>query len=396
MGTDEGTGAGPAVLNGAGPDAPLAGVKVVEIAGLGAASFAVSMLGYFGAEIIRIDRPPARQQKGQHHTIAPVRDRRSIRIDLRTDRGASIAVALAGRADIVVEGFRPGVAERLGVGPDECMQRNSRLVYARSTGWGQDGPLASSAGHDLNYLAISGALYSFGPPDGPPAWPLNLLADYAAGGTTLAFGLLVALHRARATGRGEVIDAAMLDAVTMAMTRLYARLSTGEWSESRGSNQDDGAAPFYNVYRTSDGKFLAVGAVEPQFFGQLLECLGLNSAELPAQFDRARWPEVKEVFAARISMLTREEWVKRAKDYDACISPVLAPSEAIEHPHARSREAFIKAGGGIVPRPAPRFQSFQPSVSDPCLPGDSSREILGELGLASEEADELFQLGVVS
>jgi len=310
----------------------------MELAGIGPAPYACMLLADAGADVLCVDRAggtAARSTEEPHWDLLN-RSRRSAAVDLRNPEGVALVLDLVVQADALVEGWRPGVAERLGVGPETCLERNPRLVYGRMTGWGQQGPLAQSAGHDIDYIALCGALWSIGRHSEPPVPPLNLVGDFGGGGMLLAFGLLVGLLEGRASGRGQVVDAAMVDGAASLMTMTYALHRLGWWREDRGVNFIDTGAPFYEVYETSDGKWVAVGALEPQFYAELLEVMGLDSEELPAQMDRDRWPEVKERFAEVFRARSRDEWSEIFSGTDACGAPVLSPWEAHVHPHTPS------------------------------------------------------------
>ena len=382
----------------AGPPAgtgPLREVRVVELAGQGPGPFACMLLADMGAEVIRVERAgpvsPERRRADVHG-----RGRRSIAIDLKDQRGVDIVLDLLDTADVLVEGFRPGVAERLGLGPKECLARNRRLVYGRVTGWGQDGPLAGLAGHDINYLAFSGALHAIGPAGGDPAVPLNLVADYG-GGAFLVIGVLAALLEARDTGTGQVVDAAMVDGVAAMMAPFYAMAAIGTWSEERGTHLLDSGAHFYGVYRTADDRWVAVGAIEPQFYRVLMTLLDIDTDTVPAQMDRATWAALRarlaEVFATR----DRDAWVSHFAGHEACFFPVLSMNETTRHPHARARAMFEEINGVPHPRPAPRFSSTGPLPARPIEElGDSTDELLRRIGRAQTQIAALRADGVVA
>lgn len=333
---------------------PLAGVKVVEIASLAPAPFGCMILADLGAEVLRVDRA------GSGRGIVPPpgildRGRQTVAVDLKSPDGVGVVRELVANADVFVEGFRPGVAERLGIGPDELLGVNPKLVYGRMTGWGQDGPLAQRAGHDINYIAISGALEPIGRAGQRPHAPQNLLADFAGGGLMLALGIVSALHERNTSGQGQVVDAAMVDGAALLTTFLHGMHANGMWDGERGTNTLDGAASFYDTYQTSDGKFMAVGAVEPQFYAELLDLLGLSEPTLPFQLDAGAWPDMKKLIGDTFAQKTRAEWTAIFADSDACVSPVLSPWEAHEHPHNQARNAFVEVSGTLQPAPAPRF-----------------------------------------
>src|SRR5215211_743357 len=341
---------------------PLQGVRVVELASIGPGPFCAMLLADLGAEVLAVDRP-ATGQGGWPALFA--RGRRRVAVDLKHPEGPGLVLDLVAGADALVEGFRPGVAERLGIGPDACLARNPRLVYGRVTGWGQEGPLAGSAGHDIDYIALAGALHPVGPADGPPVPPLNLLGDFGGGGMLLALGVVAALLEAARSGRGQVVDAAMVDGAALLTTQLHELLAAGLWTDRRGANLLDGGAPFYGVYETADGRHLAVGALEPQFWAELLERLGLDAAELPAQLDRNGWPELRERLAALFRTRPRDEWCELLAGTDACVAPVLGLGEAPAHRHNRARGTFVDVGGVVQPAPAPRFSRTPPGPPQP-------------------------------
>jgi alpha-methylacyl-CoA racemase len=377
---------------------PLEGIRVVELAAIGPAPYGVMLLADLGAEVVRIDRAAAaRGQLGAEASMVGLsRNRRSIGVDLKTEAGRELVLRLVADADVLVEGFRPGVAERLGIGPEECRTTNPRLVYARMTGWGQEGPLAERAGHDLDYAAIAGALHTVGRAHEPPPPPVNYLADFGGGGTFLAIGVLAALLERGRSGEGQVIDVAMVDGAASQTAFLHGLLALGAWSTERGANLLDGGAPFYDTYRCADGRFLAVGALEPQFFAELCQTLGIEPADLP-QHDRDAWPAQRERLAALIATKPRDEWAAIFEGTDACVAPVLDLSEAPEHPHNVARQAFVEVGGVPQPAPAPRFSRTPGRVDrDPPRPGEHTDEILKELGLDDTSVEALRASGVVA
>ncbi|MGI6873640.1 CaiB/BaiF CoA transferase family protein [Amycolatopsis sp. 3B14] len=332
---------------------PLNGLRVVEFAGLGPAPFAAMMLADAGAEIVRIDRPGSDRDGGILD-----RGRRTVHLDLKSDDGLARARELITSADVLIEGFRPGVMERLGLGPRACAELNPRLVYGRMTGWGQDGPLAAKAGHDINYLAVTGALRSIARRGQAPVPPLNLVGDYGGGGMLLAFGLLAALRERDATGRGQVVDAAMVDGVSLLMSGIWQRVADGRWQPEPGTNDIDTGAPFYDVYETADGEYLAVGSMEPQFYERLVRALGLDPARLPDQWDRESWPATKKLFAEIFAGRTRAEWAEVFEPLDACVTPVLSMTEAAADPHLTARSTLRVDGDRVEPAPAPRISSI--------------------------------------
>jgi alpha-methylacyl-CoA racemase len=342
---------------------PLNGVKVVEFAGIGPGPFCCMLLSDMGADVVRIDRKGGR---GPFKNDIPARGRRSIALDLKDAADVKLALALTEKADVVIEGFRPGVMERLGLGPDEALQRNPKLIYGRMTGWGQSGPLAEAAGHDLNYIAISGALHAMGRKGEPPAPPLNLVGDYGGGSLYLAMGVCAALFEAARSGKGQVVDAAITDGAASLMSVIYGLRASGIWSDDRDANLLDGGAPFYDVYETKDGKFVAIGSLEPQFYALLLEKLGLSGdPAFAAQMDRSAWPAMSEKVAAAIKTKTRDEWTALMEGTDVCFAPVLSMEEAPRHSHNVARETFVELAGVSQPAPAPRFSRTPGAVQGP-------------------------------
>jgi alpha-methylacyl-CoA racemase len=381
----------------------------LEIAGLGAAPFGVMMLADAGADVLRIDRligpagagarpgedPSSLIERGRRGN-AVGRSRRSVAVDLKHLEGVRLVLDLASRADIVVEGFRPGVAERLGIGPEPCLEANPALVYGRLTGWGQDGDLAGQAGHDINYLAVSGTLSLIGAPDGAPVVPLNLVADFGGGGMVLAFGVLAALTEARATGRGQVVDAAMVDGAASLATYIHSMRAAGTWVDRRGANVLDGGAPFYGVYVTADGGYMAVGAIEAKFYQQLLVGLGLSGADLPGQLDRVRWGELRRAIAGAFAARPTAHWAEVFATLDACVTPVVTAGNAPDHPHLRARATFIDVDGAVQPAPVPRYQRPAAPPTGPVGPGVGGAEALAEWGIDADRLAALAQAGCVS
>lgn len=366
---------------------PLAGLTVVEFAGIGPAPFAAMLLADMGAEVIQVDRTAAGSSWIPGFMA---RGRRRISVDLKHPDGLGLAMRLVERADIVIEGFRPGVAERLGVGPEECLARNARLVYGRMTGWGQEGPLAHTAGHDIDYLAISGALWPIGSGDRPPPPPLNLVGDFGGGAMFLVVGLLAAVHEARVSGIGQIVDASMVDGSALLTTMFHEMRASGLWEDERGANLLDGGAPFYTTYATADGGYMAVGALEPRFYAELLDGLGLGEADLPAQMDRSGWSVLRERFALVFAKKTRAEWEAVFGGTDACVSPVLSWEEAPHHPHNVARGLFVTTGEGLMPGPAPRFSRTPGALAgEKSPPGAQTDEILAELGLSPADIEAL-------
>ena len=355
---------------------PLSGLRVLELAAIGPVPFAARLLGDLGADVVRVERPRRGAVAEALNVEAMSRGQRSVGIDLKTPDGVSAALSLVEQADVLLEGFRPGVAERMGIGPDRCRERNARLVYGRMTGWGQQGPLAQAAGHDINYLALSGVLHSLGPADGPPLPPHNLVADYGGGGMLLAVGVLAALVERSRSGSGQVVDAAMVDGAALLMSLMFVLRGMGRFSLDRGGNMLDGSAPFYRTYKTSDDKYVAVGAVEPQFFGALLE--GLGRPDLAAsQYDPAAWPQLTQVLSGVFASQTRDHWASTFDGSDACVTPVLTLDEAPHHPHSTARAAFVSDAHGHQPAPAPRFDrtgTARPAAAP--VPGEHTTTVL--------------------
>jgi alpha-methylacyl-CoA racemase len=377
---------------------PLTGVRVIEVAGIGPGPFAAMVLADMGADVVRVDRPTtANASRGVASASNPVgRGRRSVVIDLKQPAASELVLRLVESADALIEGFRPGVAERLGIGPEACLARNPRLVYGRITGWGQDGPLAARAGHDINYIALAGTLGAIGRAGDTPVPPLNLLGDYGGGGMLLVVGVLAGIIEAARSGRGQVVDAAMVDGAALLATVIHGFRAAGDWRDERGVNVLDTGAHFYEVYETADGGFLAVGAIEPQFYDQLLERIGLDREGLAAQSDRAEWPALKERFAAVFRTKTRDEWSAIFEGSDACVTPVLSMAEVATHPHLRARETFREIDGVLQPGPAPRF-ARTPCGNErpPPRPGQHTQEVLLESGLTEEEITVLSRSGTI-
>jgi alpha-methylacyl-CoA racemase len=375
---------------------PLNGIRVVEIASLAPAPFGCMILSDLGADVVRVDR--AGQPGGSTRTPAdPLsRGRRSVGINLKDPAGVGLLLRLAEQADVLVEGFRPGVAERLGFGPHVCAERNPRLVYARMTGWGQEGPLALAAGHDIDYIAVSGALHPIGRAGERPVPPLNLVGDFGGGGLLLALGVLAALLERERSGLGQVVDAAMVDGSALLTSFLYGLRASGAWQDERGVNLLDGGAPFYDTYRTADGRYVAVGALEPKFYAELLAGLGLSADDLPGQYDRAGWPVLRQRFAELFATRTRDQWAEAFTGSDACVAPVLSPAEAPDHPHNTARGTFADIGGLVQPAPAPRFgRSPAGPPSPPPRPGADTDTVLAGLGCSPDEIAALRAAGTV-
>jgi alpha-methylacyl-CoA racemase len=377
---------------------PLDGVRVVELAGIGPGPFAGMMLADMGAEVVRVERADAVRDPipdGPGWDVLQ-RSRRSIALDLKHPEGVAVLLRLVEQADALIEGFRPGVMERLGIGPDECLARNPGLVYGRMTGWGQDGPMAPAAGHDINYISLAGALAHFGRFGEPPTPPLNLVGDFGGGGMLLAFGIVCALLEARGSGRGQVVDAAMVDGAAVMMTMFWGFKHIGLFDdERRGENLLDTGAHFYDVYRCGDGKYVSIGSIEPSFYAELLRILGLDhDPEFAQQLDRDLWPVLKGRLERVFVTKTRDEWCALMEGTDVCFAPVLTMSEAAEHPHNVARAVFIDVGGVTQPAPAPRFSRSRPEhPRPPAQAGRHTREVLGVWGLDEKEIEALFDVG---
>jgi alpha-methylacyl-CoA racemase len=377
---------------------PLEGIRIVEIAGIGPGPFCGMMLADLGAEVLRVDRAEAARQPrrpGPNQDFL-ARGRHSIAVDLKHERGVDVVLRLVERADALIEGFRPGVMERLGLGPDVCLGRNPRLVYGRMTGWGQDGPLAKAAGHDLNYIALTGALHAIGRPDSPPPPPLNLVGDFGGGGLLLAYGIVCALLERGRSGKGQVVDAAMVDGASALMAIIYGAHAAGWWQDERMSNMLDGGAHFYDCYETQDGKYVSIGSIEPQFYRELLEKTGLAGEDLPHQMDRSGWPKLKERLAAVFKTKTRDQWCEIMEGSDVCFAPVLSLTEAPEHPHLRARGTFVDVDGAQQPGPAPRFSRTPGRIErlGP-HPGEHTDAALEAWGFAGEEVSALRDAGAI-
>jgi alpha-methylacyl-CoA racemase len=378
---------------------PLDGLRVVEMGGIGPAPFAGALLGDLGADVLRIDRIA---KPGATPDLPPRfdfynRNKRSVAFDLKQPQAVAAVLDLVAKADALIEGFRPSVMERLGLGPEVCHAINPRLVYARMTGWGQQGPIAQEAGHDINYLALTGALHCLGDADRPPPPPLNLVADLGGGALYLVVGLLAAAMEARQSGRGQTIDVAMIDGVTHLMSAFQAFRQQGSWTGRRSDNIVDGGAPFYGSYATSDGKFVAVGAIEPQFYASLLKVMGLEGEPLPDQNDRSAWPQMRQRFAKVFATRTRDEWVAIAAGRDACLAPVLTIDEAPLHPQVQTRDVYASFDGVRHPSPAPRFSRTLSTLhTPPPAPGRNSRQALADWGIARDQIVALEAAGAMA
>ena len=374
---------------------PLSGFTIIELAGIGPGPMGGMMLGDMGADVIRVDRAtaaPSRMVKREHNVHG--RSRRSVSVDLQKQEGQEIVRRLAAKADGLIDPFRPGVAERLNIGPDECLKLNPRLIYCRMTGWGQEGPLAKAAGHDINYIALTGLLSAIGRKGDKPALPLNLVGDYGGGGMLLAFGMVCGLLEAQRSGKGQVVDVAMTDGAGLLFGSIAGLHASGYWTDERGTNLLDSGSHFYDVYETADGKYVSIGSIEPQFYAILLDKLGLAGADLPAQMDRSAWPELKERFTALFKTKTREEWCQIMEGTDICFAPVLGIGEASQHPHNQARQAHVNVEGGWQPAPAPRFSRTVPEVQGAAPErGSQTDEVLAQAGYSAREIEALRQSG---
>ncbi|MDM9560504.1 CaiB/BaiF CoA transferase family protein [Bordetella petrii] len=373
---------------------PLNGLRILELAGIGPGPFCAMMLADLGAEVIRIDRK-APGFLGGGGTIVD-RGRRSLALDIKQPDATAIVLDLVESSDALIEGFRPGVMERLGLGPDVCLARNPRLVYGRMTGWGQTGPLAQAAGHDLNYIAITGALCAMGHADRPPTPPLHLLGDIGGGGMMLALGIVSAVFEARQSGQGQVVDAAICDGVSTLATAYHGMLASGKWTLDRQANMLDGGAPFYGCYACADGKFISIGAIEPQFYALLLERCGLDDPDFQAQWDRAAWPALRGKLERLFATRTRQQWCELLEGSDACFAPVLDFEEARAHPHHRARNSFQETDGIVHPAPAPRFSRTQGAPGPVTRAGQHTDALLAELGHSADDIARLRQRGVIA
>jgi alpha-methylacyl-CoA racemase len=376
---------------------PLGGIRLIEIAGIGPGPMAGMMLGDLGADVIRVDRvrPSGPERFSDPRHAVHHRSRRSIAVDLRKPGAAEIVLRLAAGADGLMEPFRPGVAERLGIGPEPCLARNPRLVYGRMTGWGQYGPLAKAAGHDINYIALTGALYAIGPAGGKPVPPLNLVGDFGGGGMLLALGMVCGLLETTRSGQGQVVDAAMVDGAALLFGAVFGMHAAGLWIDQRGANMLDGGSHFYDTYETKDGRYVAIGSIEPQFYALLLEKTGLADAALPEQMDTDAWPVMKDRLSAIFRTRTCEEWCAIMEGSDVCFAPVLPVAEAPHHPHAVARDAYIDIEGVTQPAPAPRFSRTPPAARVAPRRGEHTDEVLGEVGFGTDEIAALRKSGTI-
>lgn len=376
---------------------PLEGIRIIEIAGIGPGPFCAMMLSDMGAEVLRVDR--AERVTGAKGPTADLlaRGRRSIGVNLKSKDGVALVLDLIERADGLIEGFRPGVMERLGLGPDVCLARNPKLVYGRMTGWGQEGPMAQAAGHDINYIALAGALEPIGRAGEAPMPPLNLVGDFGGGAMMLAFGMACALVERQRSGRGQVVDAAMVDGAAVLMTMFHGMRHMGFWDERRGYNMLDTGAHFYDAYACKDGKYISLGSIEPQFYKEMLERLGLAGEQLPHQMDKAKWPELKQKIAGIVATKTRDEWCAIMEGTDVCFAPVLSMTEAIEHPHNKLRGTFTEVAGLSQPAPAPRFSRTHPEIQGPpAQAGEHTDAALRDWGVADARLAELRAGGAIA
>ncbi len=368
---------------------PLNGVKIIEVGGIGPGPFCGMMLSDMGADIIRVERKGGLSLSESKYDLL-TRNRRSISINLRNPQGVHTLLRMLEQVDALQEGFRPGVMEKLGIGPDVCLKRNPRLVYGRMTGWGQEGPLARAAGHDINYIALSGALHTIGRKGQKPVPPLNLVGDFGGGGMLLAFGMVCALYETRKSGIGQVVDAAMTDGSATLMAMTYGLKAAGLWTDKPGTNLLDTGAHFYDTYETADHKFIAIGSIEPQFYELLLKLAEIDDPDFQNQLDFAQWPQLKEKLSIVFKTKTREAWCEIMEGSDVCFAPVLSMSEAPEHPHNKQRKTFIKNEGVLQPAPAPRFSRTEPEIKGPPpTPGQDTENVLADFGFSGREIESL-------
>jgi len=378
---------------------PLEGIRIVEFAGIGPGPFCATLLADMGADVLRIERlTPSDLGLPSEPRFDPLgRGRRSVAVDLKSPRGVAFALDLAARADGLIEGFRPGVMERLGLGPEPCLERNPRLVFGRITGWGQDGPMAAEAGHDINYIALAGVLASIGPAGGKPVPPLNLVGDFGGGGMFLAFGMLAAMLETARSGKGQVVDAAMSEGAAYLSLPLFGWRGSGMWNAPRGENILDGGAPFYDVYETADGRWVSIAPIEAKFYSNLIEVLGLTGEALPAQWDRAGWPTLRERFTAIFRTRPRDAWCTAFQGRDACFAPVLEGDEITSHPQHTARNAFVDVAGLMQPAPTPRFSRTAPGIPSPTrATGDGGAEALSRWSVSDAEMAGLRDAGVIA
>ena len=379
---------------------PLTGIRVIELAGIGPGPMCAMLLADLGADVIRIDRPVQADlgvpRRAREFDVL-LRGRRSVAVDLKSPEGVETVLRLVAEADALIEGFRPGVTERLGLGPEDCAARNPKLVYGRMTGWGQDGPLATAAGHDINYIALTGALAAIGNTDGPPVPPLNLVGDYGGGALYLAFGVCAALLEAKNSGQGQVVDAAMVDGAASLLSSVFGLYASGAWQLDRGTNILDSGSYFYGTYQCSDGEWISIAPIEGKFHAELLQRLGIDKADIPNQHDRSRWPELKERMVGIFASKSRDAWCEELEGTDVCFAPVLNMEEAKEHEHIKARGTLIEVEGVTQPAPAPRFSRTPGKVHRPVPgPGEHSREVLAEWGWDEADIARLVDSGAIS
>jgi len=376
---------------------PLHGIRVLEFEAIGPGPFAGMLLADLGSDVLVVDRPADSDLglKRERWYDVMMRGKRSVTLDLKPPAAKEAALSLLGKADALIEGFRPGVMERLGLGPEVALARNPRLVYGRMTGWGQDGPLAARAGHDINYIALAGVLHAFGRRGEAPVPPLNLVGDFGGGGMLLALGIACALLEAGRSGKGQVVDAAMVEGASLLAAMFHGFLKADQWSETRGANILDTGAPWYDVYETRDGKYVAIGAIEAKFYDELLSRLSLEGGNLPGQYERARWPELREIFRRTFKSRTRDEWCRAFEGSDACFAPVLTFSESRRHPHNAARGSFVEASGVAQPAPAPRFSRTPGAVRRaPPERGEGGLAALADWGFSAAEVERLRSAGL--
>jgi len=375
---------------------PLQGVKIIEVGGIGPGPFCAQMLSDMGADIVRVDRKGAGEGLINKKFNILHRNRRSIAVDLKKPEGIEIVLKLIEQADALIEGYRPGVMEKLGLGPEICMQRNLKLVFGRMTGWGQDGPMAKIAGHDINYIALSGALHALGRPGQKPVPPLNLVGDFGGGGMLLAFGIVCGIFEAQKSGKGQVVDAAMVDGAAILMGMFYGMLAGDMWTTVPGTNWLDGGAHFYDTYETADGKWVAIGSIEPQFYALLLKHAGLDDPDFKNQMDMEKWPELKKKTEAVFKSKTRDEWCQIMENTDVCFAPVLSMTEAMEHPHNVARKTFVEFDGVMQPAPAPRFSRTKPEIKlPPPTPDEHNETALADWGFSMAEIENFKSRGAI-
>ncbi|HVF75206.1 MAG TPA: CaiB/BaiF CoA-transferase family protein [Acidimicrobiales bacterium] len=377
---------------------PLTGIRIVELAGIGPGPFAAMLLADLGADVVRVERSAlVSGEVDRPHWDILNRGRRSIGVDLKNPDGVETVLRLVEQADAIIEGFRPGVTERLGLGPDACLARNPRLVYGRMTGWGQDGPYAQAAGHDINYIALAGALHPVGRAGQAPVPPLNFVGDFGGGALYLAFGIAAALVEAGRSGQGQVVDAAMVDGAASLTTMFHAMMGVGLWTEGRGTNLLDTGAPFYDVYECADGEYVSIGSIEPQFYAELRRLAGLDDPAFDAQMDKSGWPQLKERMAEVFRTKTRDEWCALMEHTDVCFAPVLSMTEAVKHPHNVARQTFVDVAGVTQPAPAPRFSRTPGAVQrPPAQPGQHTDEVLADWGFAADEVAKLREARAIA